>query len=261
MPASRVLSPILLCVLLAASASPPVRADEGAGLDLASPDAVKQALGSRDARERLAAARAAVSLQDAKLTAPLVRLLKDDEPAVAEAALDALVARVDPKQRKAAAKGIAALLKPLKREPDAEAVAREKLLVPALHDLAQVVSIQALLDIHSQAPADLIKTRLHAVANVPSKEAIEELIDYAAKRRRGEGHGHAVGAALRYATGLKLGNDPDKWRAWWREAKDTFDFEAAAEQRAEGARRQEEKEARREEKRRRRREKPEPEEE
>jgi hypothetical protein len=34
------------------------------------------------------------------------------------------------------------------------------------------------------------------------------------------------------ATGEKLGNDPDAWRAWWKDAKKTFDFAAAAQRRA-----------------------------
>ena len=222
--------------------------------DLTTVEGVKKALGSDDGSVRLAAARAAFSMQDKKLTAPLVKLAKDDELPIREAAIDALVAREDKKERKAAAKGLAALLKPLTREPSGEDIAREDLLVPALHDLAQPIGIKKLLDVHTLSPAEQVKARLKAVANVPSKEAIEALIAFGSRGRRGGGHrGHAA-QALQYATGLRIGNDPDKWREWWRDNEKTFDLQAAYAARRENEQARADKQARAEEKRKKREE-------
>ncbi len=208
------------------------RADEG--VDLGTPEAVQKGLESPETGVRLAAANVAKGMQDALLTAPLLRAAKDDALEVRQAAVDALAKRTAPKEKKAAARGLAALLRPLPREPSDEDLAREALLVPALHDLAEKVSIQALLDVHGEAPIAQIRARLMAVGNVPAAEAIEALIAYGARRRAGDGHRAAVRAALEYATGeTKIGSDPDAWRAWWRGAKDRFDFQAAAARRAE----------------------------
>jgi hypothetical protein len=71
-----------------------------------------------------------------------------------------------------------------------------------------------------------------AVANVPSPKAIEGLIAYMARRHRdGTGIRGQLVKALTYATGVKGANDDDAWRSWWKDAKGTFDFQAAAAER------------------------------
>jgi len=192
-------------------------------------------------------------VQHKDLVTPLVKCLRDDVREVRAAAAEALVAREGAKDRVQAAKGVAALLKPLPREPEAEELAREKLLVPILEDLAQTASIKALLDVHPEGPQTEIKARLLAVANVPAPEAIDALIAFASKQGRRGGHRGAVGQALKVATGENFGRDPDKWRAWWKKAKRDFDFEAAAAQRQaqreQRARKEEKKEERKGKKR------------
>jgi len=236
---------LVLAVLLAGGT--PLRADETS----AAVEALQKSLADRDPVQRHEAAQAALLVTAPGLAPQLIRLLRDDEPRIVEAAVAALVARADGKERRDAAKAMAALLKPLPREPDELDEAREDLLVPALHDLAQVVSIKALLDIHMEAPADRIRARLMAVGNVPADEAIDALISYGARRRGGDGHRRAMHEALKYATGVDEGRDPDRWRAWWRSNEATFDHEEAARRRAG----QREKADTREERRRERREK------
>ena len=48
-----------------------------------------------------------------------------------------------------------------------------------------------------------------------------------------KGQNQSAVAALKWATGARVSGGADGWRAWWREAKKTFDFEEAAERRAE----------------------------
>jgi HEAT repeat protein len=243
-----------VCLALGAALlllTPTARAGDDAPPDLTNAEGIKRALGSDEPETRLAAAKAAAGVQDKVLLPPLVRLLKDKEDVVRDAALDALAARTEEKQRKTAALSIATtLLRPLDRVPTTADRDLEEPVVQALHDLAQEATIGHLLDdVHPEAPADLIKARLRAVANVPSKKAIEALIDYGARRRSGDGHRAAVRDALRYATGQTFGGDPDQWRQWWREMEKDFDVQAAARARAEARDAQEGRERKREERR------------
>ena len=252
MPRRQIVLTFVLLGLMALAA----RADGSTVLDTGDVDAVKKALADKEPRVRLAAAHAAAGLQDKKLTAPLLKLLKDDVTEIRVAAAGALRGREDVKARKAAARGMAQLLRGLDREPSQDQLEREALLVPVLHDLAQPISIKTLLDIHTDAPNEPIKERLFAVANVPAPEAIEALINYSARRRGGDGHRNLAHLALRYATGQRFGRDPDTWRAWWREAKDGFDFEGQAQRRAEERSRAQQKEEQKAERKRRQRDKP-----
>jgi len=229
---------------------------EGEPAESSAVETLKKTLADRDPAQRYQAAQAALLVTEPGIAPQLIHLLKDDEPRIVEAAVAALVTRADPGERREAARALAARLKPLPREPDEVDEAREELLVPALHDLAQVVSIKALLDIHMEAPPALIRARLMAVGNVPAADAIEALIAYGARRRRGEGHGRAMRDALKYATGTDQGADPDRWRAWWRDAAADFDFEAAAARRKEQREKAEARDERREERRKRRGDKP-----
>lgn len=217
----------LLVGLLACSLVPAHAAES---LDLDTPEGIRKALGAREAGTRLAGARAAGSMQDKRLTAPLVRCLKDDEREVRRAAVEALQQRTG-KEQKAAARGLAARLATfLKPGADAQ---EHALVIQALHDLAQPVSIKDLLDVPVTFDRELIRLRALAVANVPAAEAIEELIQFGSRGRRGAGFRDITRDALNYATGQKFRSDPDTWRQWWREAKGEFDFEALAAARGE----------------------------
>lgn len=246
---------LLLAFVLVALTTPAARAEDRVVLD--SPEAVKRALGDRDAAVRLAAARAAATLQDHVLTSPLVKLLKDKEQPVREAAIEALAGRVEKREKKSAALGLAARIGPL--EDDEQARDELLLVIQALHDLAQEATIKTLVDVGVNDDPEIVKARAMAVANVPCEEAIDRLLQLGSKGRRHVGWVGIARDALRYATGVQLKGDADVWRQWWRDAKDAFSFEAAAKRRAEEreakrtkAQRAEEKRRRQEEKRRQR---------
>jgi HEAT repeat protein len=198
---------------------------------------------------RLAATEEATGVEAEELLAPLLRLLKDENRLVRQAAAKALGARASGEGSKKAAKSLAERLKPLSREPEDQ----EELLVvvQALHDLAQPSSVKALLDdLELETDEDVVEARGSAAANAPCREAVEGLIDLMSRHHR-RGRSAPYAKALAYATGEKLGGDPDRWRAWWREHADSFDFEAAAAARAK-ARAEEAERARRREDRPRR---------
>jgi HEAT repeat protein len=196
----------------------------------------------------------AAKVQDKAVTAQLLKLLKDKDYQVRMAAVEALRLRKDEADRKKAASAIASRLPSLSKRPVDEEEYR--FAIEALHDLAQEVSLKALLDLDLDEERGTAQDRLMAAANVPSAAAIEGLIDFLAKgRRRGRNHQRQFAAqALRYATGENLGQDPDAWRSWWRDAKKTFSFEEAAARRAEHREKEAEKRSRAEERARRKEE-------
>ena len=181
--------------------------------------------------KRLDAAAAAKTFQDPRLLPLLTKLLRDESPDVRTAAIQALGARTEADHRKKAADSLADRLKVLDGKPEAQG---ERIAVAgALHDLAQPGAIGVLLDgIGTGTTLDEVDARCRAVANVPSPKAIEELINLMAKRHRdGSGIRSSATKALQYATGERSGNDPDQWRAWWKDHEKSFDFDAAAERR------------------------------
>ena len=216
----------------------------------AKPDPAKiaAALKSKEAPDRLAAAKDAKSVQDDSLVAPLAALLGDRDPEVRRAAVEALGARESAESVKRAASSLGAHLGRLGKKTGAEAEAETAATADALGLLAQPSSIEILLsDIAVETAPDVVKARLMAVANIPTAEAVEGLISFYGKRGRGANdlQGHHCLAALKSATGQSRGPDPDIWRAWWRDAKKEFDFKAAAERRAKARAEQTEKERRR----------------
>lgn len=194
---------------------------------------IVEALKSTDRAARLDAAVQAKSVQDDKLLAPLVAALDDEDSAVRETAVAALGARTGSEAKKKAASALNARLVKDAKKPDAttETIA----VAEALGRLAQVSSVDALAgDIAADADSDVVTARLMALANVPAPQAIEALIQFLARGGRGGAKAHQIcRQALRSATGEDLGGDPDAWRAWWRDAKKTFDFDAAARRREE----------------------------
>jgi HEAT repeat protein len=210
-------------------------ADDAPPAPAAPPDAAKlaDALKSKDKPARLEAAQQAKDVQDEKLVAPLAALLDDEDAVVRHAAIEALGHRTPPEAQKKAAAALAAHLPKLAKKPEAE----PELIaaVQALGVLAQPSTLDALTSgIEIDTSPDVVKARLTAVANIPTADAIDALIQFLAKQGRGRNgpQREACRNALKEATGQNLGNDPDAWRGWWKDAKKTFDFAAAAQRRA-----------------------------
>jgi hypothetical protein len=208
-------------------------------------DLVAKMADAKFAANRLDGARAAKDLQDAKLLAPLVKLLRDEDLEVRTAAIVALGTRSDPAQAKKAADALAERLKPLAKKPEHSGEILE--VCTSLHDLAQPSTIDALLDdTAAGVDLDVVRARCFAVANIPSPKAVEALIDLMSKGHRdGSGVRGTAAAALAYATGERAVNDPDHWRAWWKEVGKSFDFAAAAKRREDDRKRKDEAEERR----------------
>ncbi len=189
---------------------------------------------ANEADARLSAAMEAKDVQDPKVTAALAHAVSDADADVRKASIAALAVRTDDAAKKQAATALAARLTRLRTAP----AMQEELLaaLAALHDLAQPSTVRALaegLDVDSTTDAKLMDAWTHAIGNIPSAEAIESLIDFLAREGRGrQWWGRSTVAGLTYATGEKWGGDPDVWRKWWREHKQTFDFQAAAARRA-----------------------------
>lgn len=201
---------------------------------LAAPEDLPRRLAADDTDDVIAACREAATLQEASLTAPLIHLLKHDNPAVRKAAIEALQLRKPEEERKKAAPALAQRIAPLAEKEDGK---EELLLVAAaLHDLAQEAALKPLLDgITPDSDREITRARLHAAANVPSKEVIDELLQLGSQGRRG-GAGWrqaAVIEALRYATQEKVQGGVEAWRAWWTENKKTYDAFLVASKRAE----------------------------
>jgi len=228
-------APIVAALALVLFASAALADDAPPPPPAAPPDAAKlvEGLKSKDKPARLDAAAQAKDVQDDKLVAPLAALLDDDDAAVRHAAIEALGHRTPPEAQKKAAAALAAHLPKVAKKPesDVELIAA----VQALGALAQPSTLDALTSgIDGDTSVEVVKARLTAVANIPTADAVDALIQFLAKQGRGKNgpQREACRAALKEATGESLGNEPDAWRAWWKDAKKTFDFAAAAQRRA-----------------------------
>lgn len=217
---------------------------------------------------RTKAALAAVEVQHPKLLSPLLRLLSDKELGVREAAMRALATRAD---RKGKRKAAAALNPRIARFSRKTSDQYELLIViEVLQELGQSSSVKPLLDgIQWNDDPEVAKARVTAVGYIPHAEAVERLISFLDRGRKGETFRGTARRALMILTGQKHNRNPDQWRAWWRENKKTFDLEAvaiareaAAAERAakaeEKKRRQEEARRKKEERRKKKREQPQP---
>jgi HEAT repeats len=211
-------------------------------------------LASDEADAVLAALRDAGECQEASLTSPLVRLLKDHNPAVRGAAVEALGLRKEPLERKRAAKALAARIAPLAKKKDEDKAELLK-IVETLHDLAEPAALEPLLDdIGIDDDREVAIARMHAAANIPCREIIDDLLRLASAGRRGGGNWRREAAlkALRYATQEDVKGGVDEWRRWWSDNKATYSPDIAANKRAdarlEEKSRQEKREARRKKK-------------
>ena len=236
---------ILAFSLVALGTSPFAGADAAADAAAAEAQKAAQALVERikseDAAVKKAALADALKVQHPLVTAALGKALSDADEAIRSAALAALVARTDDVAKKAAATSVAARLERIAKKNE-DYTERMK-VIAALHDLAQPSSLKALaaetgLDV---APEE-IAARMRAIANLPCKEAIDEIIQFRSSGRRGvrspegqggqESRGRIAREAFAYAVGIDVGQDPDAMRKWWKEHEKGFDFAAASERRS-----------------------------
>jgi len=220
---------LLLPLLLLAA---PLLADEDLKEQREAAKPIAKKLTSKNDEEVYAGLHLAAENQDKSLTSPLCKLLKNKNPSIRTTAIEVLALRSEPAAQKKAAHSLAARLKPLAdKEDDKEELLK---VVQALHDLGQPSTIKALLDCKHDEARDVRQARAMAVANVPSKEAIERLIQYGYKDRKGKGRTRDIATkALAYATGEKNRGGIDGWRKWWKDNEKGYDVIAAAEQRAE----------------------------
>jgi len=219
----------ILIPLLVAVAAADETADEKQQADL-----IARKMASNDDGIRIDGLREAISNQHASLLAPLTRALKDRDPAVRIAAVEALAAREDEAQRKKAASALVGRLKILEKKDEETPSEEIKKVVTALHDLAQPSTIKALLSIPHDSDRGLARDRLMAAANAPSKEAIDRLIQFGSSgSRRQRWRRQMTILALRYATQEQVSGGIDEWRKWWKENRRAFDTEVAAKRRKE----------------------------
>jgi HEAT repeat protein len=217
---------VLLALLLA---TPLAAARDGDGPRPAS-EVLRDLKGS-DPVARLNAVEEARELQDASITRQLVKLIKDKDPELRTVCIDALRGRETPAGKKSAAQALAARLTALTGK--AVHVEEYLLVIAVLHDLAEPVAIEPLLDMEVEEERETARARMMAVGNTPSREAVEALIAFASKgRHRGRNNQRKFAIdALRYATGENQGNDPDRWRIWWNDVKREWDPQRAADKR------------------------------
>ncbi len=212
-------------------------------------------LRDRDRGVKLLAIAECAEFPDSTIGVQLTKMLKDKDFEVRMAVVDALSKRKSDADRKRAAQALSARLKPLAGK--LQTAEEYEAVIDALGKLAQPLSIKSLLDMTIEEERSTALARLMAVAEIPHKDAIDALIQFGSKgRNRGTNNQRdSTVKALRRATGQKFNRDMDKWRAWWRENRDTFDFKMMKEERAAEAEAAAEREARQAEKRRKRAEK------
>ncbi|MHC4938460.1 MAG: HEAT repeat domain-containing protein [Planctomycetota bacterium] len=239
-----------LCLLFCLTAL--VCADEKAD-DEAAKSIVAQ-LKSKEDSIVLAGLLEAATNQSKSLTSPVIKLLKHKNPAVRQSAIEVLGGRRNPSAQKKAAQSLCYRLKPLsaKEEQQAELL----VVIQALHDLEQPLAIKPLLSMDSGTPREVLTQCAMAVGNVPSKEAVDRLIQYGYKDRRGAGRTRDIAVkALRYATQEKVKGNIEAWRKWWSDNEKDFDPLIAAEKRAEARAAAKEKEERKKNRRKKRKKK------
>ncbi len=166
--------PIALAVSLLVLAAPTVAAEQT--------DEVKELvrlLKDRDPVVRARAATDAAEVQAAAVTKGILKLVKDSDWQVREAAIEALRTRAAEEDRRLAAKALAARLPALSaKNSDGDEYLQ---VIDVLHDLARPAAVGALLDFKLSEPQESAAARLMAVGNTPCKEAVEGLISFISK--------------------------------------------------------------------------------
>jgi hypothetical protein len=172
------------------------------------------------ATERVAALQGAAGLADPKVIALVAKGLKDREPTVELAAIDAL-------GRTAHADALAALTafytaekKNLRK--DVEGLPR---LLVAIARHANVDTLPIFLDdVQGQLQSKTVTARILGLANIRSTRSIDALFELMKAMGFIEQHTYAedLRLALMVLTGEDQGRSIDAWQAWWSEHSKTF---------------------------------------
>ena len=226
-------SVLFVAAALAGMAPRAFAGDPPAG-PVASAEAIKrlaslvERLRSTDVEVKKKALAEAKSEQDPSLLTHVKRLLTDADGDVRLAAVDVLAARSADAAKRQASEALAARIAALSGKPSGHVELLRILAV--LHDLAQREALKPLLDgIVVEIDLDELAGRLKAVAAIPTPEAIDEIIQFGSRGRRGLDRWRRLSTeAFNYATGAGLGPDPDAWRAWWKDHEKGFDWKGAA---------------------------------
>jgi len=204
-------------------------------------DAALSKMKDKKQETRLAGVAAASELQDKKITTQLIKLLKDKDWQVRQLTIEVLAGRTGDADQKKTATALAARLGVLRKS--ISTATEYTLTIATLGRLGRKESVKALIDMDSDESRDTAKQRLFAAAEAPFNETVDELIKFLSKGRnkgRNNQRQSAVGA-LRRVTGANLGNDPDKWRSWWKKNRASWNLKAVKDERLEKARQAEEK--------------------
>lgn len=172
---------------------------------------LKAAFAKGKSDERIAAIARAAELPDAEVIAGITKGLKDEDPKVLGAAIDAL--RYLPH-----ADALGALLATLERDKklakDTELSVR---LVRAIGQHANAAAAEKLAAMGLDGEGGVVDARLLAIANVRSLRSVELLIELsrsASEEKVGPRTG-TLRLALARLTGNDLGPTRQRWHEWW----------------------------------------------
>lgn len=187
-------------------------------------DELKEVFKKGESEERIAAIQKYTELVAKEVVEGIAKGLKDKDPEVQAAAIEAL--RYMPH-----AASLKALHKTLEKDKKIKKDARllEGLII-AIGQHGDPSSIDVLVDGALATTAkDLVIARIFSIAHIRDQKSLEALMDLIQRTSRGgkKGRGkmpqekHYV-IALEVLTGEELGKDLEVWTKWWRKSKKTF---------------------------------------
>lgn len=172
------------------------------------------------ATDRITALQSAAGVTDARVIALVAKGLKDREPAVELAAIDAL----GQTRHADALAALTAFYEGEKKNLRKDVEALPRLLTAiARHANAETVPI-FLDDVQGQLQSKTVTARILGLANIRSSRSIDALFELMKAMGFIEQHTYAedLRLALMVLTGEDKGRSIDAWQAWWSEQKKSF---------------------------------------